>query len=79
MKSYWNYRILAQEYPQVGITFFVAEVYYENNIPTGYDEINNDVHERVPDVETAFRMKLIACRKDVLWSGDKFPQVYKKK
>lgn len=79
MKSHWNYRILAQEYPEAGVMFFVAEVYYKNNVPTGYVEIYDDIEERLPDIETMLRHKLTACRKDVLWGGDKFPQVYKKK
>ena len=75
----WNYRIIADD-SGGDIIFCICEVYYDDEgNPDSYTSPNKVISERTSDVETTLRWMLKATKKDVLWGGDKFPQVFKKR
>lgn len=77
--EYWNHRVMAT-IESDSLYFAIHEVYYDtNNTPILYTEeplqiINDSIAEMKQDLE----YMLTCLNHPILWTGDKFPQIYEK-
>lgn len=77
---HWNHRILAHQSLNGDIYFRIHEIHYnDNNEPTGYSNGVLGVEgESIDDINWTLEKIYQALKKPVLWSGEKFPQEFKR-
>jgi hypothetical protein len=76
--SKYNHRILATQYKDE-IDFTIHEVYYDDNgIPNGYTESGVPVSsDSIEGIKWVLERMTECVNKPILWSQDRFPEVYK--
>lgn len=77
----WNHRILAYEETNGEIYLAIHEVYYDKKgKANGYTENPISVHsDSVKGMRWVLNKMKEATSKPILWSGEKFPKIYKPK
>lgn len=79
LESYWNYRVLVDKQKNGDLYFYIAEVYYEDDIPTMTTAAMNVDGESLKDLKSSMNCMKKALSKPILWGGDDFPKVYEAK
>lgn len=84
----WNYRVMAIETilpnKEKHILLQIADVYYDKlGNPKTYGDVKTHTEgvygDDIKEIKSTLKLMSQAIKKPILWSGDKFPKVYKPK